>query len=1132
MKTKFLFSVLIFACFCLTGISQVPKGFNYQAIARDGSGTILANLSLPVKIDIQTSLTGGTLIYEESFPSVTSNSFGMITLVVGTGTQTGGTAASFSAINWNQTLFLKTIIQYPGTTWTTMGTSQIWSVPYALVADKANGVNTGTKLSVTSANDAGTDALFEVKRQDGQTVFAVYPTAVNVYVPKSTYKGVKGGFSVGGYDGSKAGSPGTVQDYLRVTPDSVRIYIDPNPTAAKGVKGGFAVGGYDESKGINSMYLNLSNFNAVSTVTSSSQVLWYPNKNAFLAGNIHIGHVDSVGVNSTALGYQSIAMGKYSQAFGYKTKALGDYSTAIGKNSVAGKRSPDRLTSLSSNAFALGNGTNATGDDSYAFGSGAQATGKKSFAFGSVSIDSSGNALSTKTLAQGDYSTAVGMGAQATSTGSMAFGTGATSGGYGSTALGFYSTSSGSYSVGIGYYAKATGIYSHSFGLKAQALGTGTLALGMYSYSLGIYSTALGYGSNAINQYSIALGFRAATTGDYSTALGRSAIASGLSSMALGYSATASGNTSFAVGYNASAVGDYSFAIGTYGLNSDGSVNTSRPTKTTLSYSLAMGMGAQSSQKGDIALGVNTTASGGYSTALGYGPSATGMYSTALGYNATGSGQYSSVLGYLATSSGNYSTAIGMSSLSAGVYSSAFGYGSQANGSKSLSVGTIYSYTWYTFSYNPITHRFILIPHTVTQNNIANGDYSLAFGNGNTSTDGGITVGCNNSATGTGATAIGHSNNANAQFSFAGGSYCTTVGNNSIAMGANVTAESANCFAIGAYNTLDGSATSWYPSDPLFVAGNGVSGTPHDALVIYKNGLTKINATDTVAGLWAYNYGTTWASTMYGTYSYAQQANTSSAASTYGAYLRGYSAGTGYTYGSYIYASNSTASTSAIYSTDSRSYNYGSGINYGIYSYAYNSSATTGALYSGYFTGYQYGSGTYYGLYADKITSPSIDLAEYIYDSNGTTQPADVVVADPDKKESVIKSTKAYQTSVVGVITTEPALIMGMELITDKKTGEPLKGVSATRLALSGRVPVNVCGENGDIKPGDYLTSSSLPGVAMKWTILDVNTAKDFDELKKILSENEKRRNAIIGKAVESFSGSGTGKIKVLISLQ
>jgi hypothetical protein len=54
----------------------------------------------------------------------------------------------------------------------------------------------------------------------------------------------------------------------------------------------------------------------------------------------------------------------------------------------------------------------------------------------------------------------------------------------------------------------------------------------------------------------------------------------------------------------------------------------------------------------------------------------------------------------------------------------------------------------------------------------------------------------------------------------------------------------------------------------------------------------------------------------------------------------------------------------------------------------------------------------------------------------------------------------------------------------------------------------------------------------MKWTLLDVNSATDFADLKRILAENEKRRNAIIGKAVESFSGSGSGKIMVLISLQ
>ena len=54
----------------------------------------------------------------------------------------------------------------------------------------------------------------------------------------------------------------------------------------------------------------------------------------------------------------------------------------------------------------------------------------------------------------------------------------------------------------------------------------------------------------------------------------------------------------------------------------------------------------------------------------------------------------------------------------------------------------------------------------------------------------------------------------------------------------------------------------------------------------------------------------------------------------------------------------------------------------------------------------------------------------------------------------------------------------------------------------------------------------------MKWTLLDVNEAKDFNDLKRILSENEKRRNAIIGKAVEGFSGTGTGKVVLLISLQ
>ena len=112
------------------------------------------------------------------------------------------------------------------------------------MADSAKAIKKGSKVSVVSSDDASSDALFEVKRKDGQTVFAVYPNAVNIYVAR-TAKGVKGGFAIGGFDGSKT----PPQDYLRVTPDSIRVYIDKTPNLKGTTKGGFAIGGFDQSKG-------------------------------------------------------------------------------------------------------------------------------------------------------------------------------------------------------------------------------------------------------------------------------------------------------------------------------------------------------------------------------------------------------------------------------------------------------------------------------------------------------------------------------------------------------------------------------------------------------------------------------------------------------------------------------------------------------------------------------------------------------------------------------------------------------------------------------------------------------------------------------------------------------------------
>ena len=61
--------------------------------------------------------------------------------------------------------------------------------------------------------------------------------------------------------------------------------------------------------------------------------------------------------------------------------------------------------------------------------------------------------------------------------------------------------------------------------------------------------------------------------------------------------------------------------------------------------------------------------------------------------------------------------------------------------------------------------------------------------------------------------------------------------------------------------------------------------------------------------------------------------------------------------------------------------------------------------------------------------------------------------------------------SVMGVISTNPG-----QVLNDGSMTNPVP------VALAGRVPVNVSTANGPIQVGDYLTSSTIPGVAVKAT--------------------------------------------------
>ena len=141
-KMKHTIIGLFFVISFISGFSQIPAVFNYQAVLRDASGTIRVNKAVTVRVDLLQTSTSGTSVYAESF-SVTTNAYGLINLQIGLGTIISGT---FSSINWGSGLyFIKVTVDG-----TEMGTSQLLSVPYALYAGNAANAFTGNYDDLTN----------------------------------------------------------------------------------------------------------------------------------------------------------------------------------------------------------------------------------------------------------------------------------------------------------------------------------------------------------------------------------------------------------------------------------------------------------------------------------------------------------------------------------------------------------------------------------------------------------------------------------------------------------------------------------------------------------------------------------------------------------------------------------------------------------------------------------------------------------------------------------------------------------------------------------------------------------------------------------------------------------------------
>jgi hypothetical protein len=134
------------------------------------------------------------------------------------------------------------------------------------------------------------------------------------------------------------------------------------------------------------------------------------------------------------------------------------------------------------------------------------------------------------------------------------------------------------------------------------------------------------------------------------------------------------------------------------------------------------------------------------------------------------------------------------------------------------------------------------------------------------------------------------------------------------------------------------------------------------------------------------------------------------------------------------------------------------------------------------------------------ITGPIVgaDVAEDIICPD--CAPSEVVVVDPQKNNSFKKSEQPYDNSVAGIISNKPSLNLNIK--EEEKSARPL--------ALVGIVKCKVIAENGPIKSGDLLVTSSKPGYAMR---ADLEKAKP---------------GMILGKALKPLD-KGEGEILVLI---
>lgn len=306
--------LVILCALVSTGLvaQNVPQGINYQAIARDATGAIMANQAITVKFKLFNSFgASGTPNYEEDH-AITTNSLGYFNAVIGQGTPVTG---SFGTVNWS-TGNASYEVYLNGSL---LGSeTKFFSAPYALYAQQANGAVTyqaGSGIAISGGTVTNT-APNQTVTITGPTVTGAYPSYT---VGAASYQAGTGIAITGGTLTNTAPNQTVAITGPNVTGAYPSYTITPGNVLPTGTANG-----------------NTLRWNSVSTAWQESPLLYNDNQHvgvgtgSAFSGKFHVHHslnTDSSSIFADHLNAVARTAGVRSYVQG--TSALGQYNTAI-----------------------------------------------------------------------------------------------------------------------------------------------------------------------------------------------------------------------------------------------------------------------------------------------------------------------------------------------------------------------------------------------------------------------------------------------------------------------------------------------------------------------------------------------------------------------------------------------------------------------------------------------------------------------------------------------------------------------------------------------------------------------------------------------------------------------------------